>query len=222
LKYGLINEAAVGPDELLISMEAVRMIARTVHQHAFSIVNVRLMMRRLLLALLPLALAGCPTTTAMLVGAPALLSKSEFDERRTETKHQVEKGLISKEVGETNCRQMLNTVDRNHAAPPPVDPAICEFGSFADRRYELTRSVESGALTPELWVTKCKQLAGQPSGKDVCVYDPFADRMAQWRRLVKEGKSTQEGAEMDCRNYVKQARQHPIPGPEINEDACKL
>ena len=179
-------------------------------------------MRRLLLALLPLALAGCPTTTAMLVGAPALLSKSEFDERRTETKQQIEKGLISKEAGEINCRQMLNTVDRNHAAPPPVDPAVCEFGSFADKLYELTRSTESGALTPELWVTKCKQLAGQPSGKDVCRYDPFAVRISQWRRLVNEGKASKEGAEMDCRNYVKQVHQHPIPGPEISEDACKL
>ncbi len=179
-------------------------------------------MRRLLLALLPLALAGCPTTTAIVVGAPALLSKSQFDERRTETKQQIEKGLISKEAGETNCRQMLNTVDRNHAAPPPVDPAICEFGSFADKRYELTRSVESGALTPELWVTKCKQLAGQSSEKDGCVYDPFADRIVHWQRLVREGKASKEGAEMDCRNYVKQVREHPIPGPEINEDACTL
>ena len=79
-------------------------------------------MPRFLLALLPFVLAGCPTTTAMLVGAPALLSKSEFDERRTETKRQIEKGLISKGAGETNCRQMLNTADGNHAAPPPVDP----------------------------------------------------------------------------------------------------
>ena len=179
-------------------------------------------MRLLLLALLPFALTGCPMTTALVVGAPALLSKSEFDERRTETKQQIEKGLISKEAGETNCRQMLNTVDRNHAAPPPVDPAICEFGSFADKLHELTRSVESGALTPELWVTKCKQLVGQTSGKDRCVYDPFADRITQWRRLVTEGKATKEGAEMDCRNYVQHTRQHPIPGPEITEDACKL
>ena len=179
-------------------------------------------MRLLFFALIPFVLGGCPTTTALVVGAPALLSKSEFDERRTETKHQIEKGLISKEAGETNCRQMLNTVDRNHAAPPPVDPAICEFGSFTDKRYELTKSVESGALTPELWVVKCQQLAGQPSGIDVCRYDPFADRMIQWRRLVSEGKASKEGAEMDCRNYVKQVRQHPIPGPEITEDACKL
>ncbi len=179
-------------------------------------------MRRLLIAVLPITLAGCPTTTAMFVATPALLSKSEFDERRMETKQQIEKGLISKEAGETSCRQMLNTVDRNHAAPPPVDPSTCEFGSFADRRYELTRSVESGALTSELWMTKCKQLAGPPTGKDVCRYDPFADRISQWRRLVEEGKATKEGAEMDCRNFAKQARLHPIPGPEINEDACKL
>lgn len=179
-------------------------------------------MQRLFLVLLPLVLAGCPTTTAMVVGAPALLSKSEFDERRTETKQQIEKGLISKEAGETNCRHMLNTVDRNHAAPPPVDPATCEFGSLADQLYELTRSVESGALTPELWVTKCKQLAGQTVGKDRCVYDPFTDRITQWRRLVNEGKATKGGAEVDCQNYVKQVRQHPIPGPEIGEDACKL
>lgn len=179
-------------------------------------------MRLFFLGLLPLALAGCPTTTALMVGAPALLSKSEFDERRTETKQQIEKGLISKEAGETNCRQMLNTVDRNHAAPPPVDPAICEFGSFADKRYELTRSVESGALSPELWVTKCQQWAGQPIGENACRYDPFADRMAQWRRLVDEGKASKEGAEMDCRNYVKQVHEHHIPGPDIAEEACKL
>ncbi|MGC4097262.1 MAG: hypothetical protein QM706_09115 [Nitrospira sp.] len=179
-------------------------------------------MRRLVLAFLPLALAGCPTTTAMLVGAPALLSKSVFDERRTETKQQIDKGLISKEAGETSCRQMLNTVDRNHAAPPPVDPAVCDFGSFADKLYDLTRSVESGALTPELWVAKCRQLAGQSSGKDRCVYDPFADRIVQWQRLIQEGKATKEGAEMDCRNYVKQVREHPIPGPEIKEDMCRL
>jgi hypothetical protein len=179
-------------------------------------------MKRFLLGLLPLVLAGCPTTTAMLVGAPALLSKSEFDERRAETKQQIEKGLISKEAGETNCREMLHTVDRNHSAPPPVDPAICDFGSFADNLYELTKSVESGALTPELWVTKCQQLTGLPSGKDLCRYDPFMDRLAQWRRLVKEGQANKEGAEMDCRNHVKQVRQHPIPGPEISEDACKL
>ncbi len=184
--------------------------------------NVRLPMRRLLLGLLPLVLAGCPTTTAMMVGAPALLSKSEFDERRTETKRQIETGLISKEAGETNCRQMLNAVDRNHAAPPPVDPAACEFGSFADRLYELTRSVESGTLTADLWVTKCKQLAGQPSGRDVCRYDPFAERIIQWRRLVHEGKASKEGAEMDCRNHVRQVRRHPVPGPEIKEDDCKF
>lgn len=179
-------------------------------------------MRRLFLALLPLLLTGCPTTTALVVGAPALLSKSEFDERRTETKQQIEKGLISKEAGETSCRQMLNTVDRNHAAPPPVDPAVCEFGSFADKRYELTRSVESGALTPELWVTKCNQLTGQSSNHERCVYDPLADRLVQWRRLITEGKTSQEGAQMDCHNYVKQLREHPIPGPEIREEACKL
>jgi len=179
-------------------------------------------MRQFLFGLLPLILAGCPTTTAMLVGAPALLSKSEFDERRTEVKQQIEKGLISKEAGETSCRQMLNTVDRNHAAPPPVDSAVCEFGSFADKRYELTRSVESGALTPELWVTKCKQLAGPHSEKDACVYDPFAERISQWRRLVNEGKASKEGAEMDCRNYVKQVHEHPIPGSELKEDACKF
>ena len=179
-------------------------------------------MRRLLLGLVPLVLAGCPTTTAILVGAPALLSKSEFDERRTETKQQIEKGLISKEAGETSCRQMLNTVDRNHAAPPPVDPAVCEFGSFADTRYELTRSVESGALTPDLWVTRCKQLAGQPSGRDVCRYDPFAERIIHWRRFVHESTASKEGAEMDCRNHVQQVRQYPIPGPEIKEDDCKF
>lgn len=179
-------------------------------------------MRGVFLVLLPFVLAGCPTTTALVVGAPALLSKSEFEERRTETKQQIEKGLISKEAGETNCRQMLSTVDRNHAAPPPVDPAICEFGSFADQRYELSKSVESGALTPELWATKCQQLAGRPAGQDVCRYDPFADRMTHWRRLVSEGQASKEGAEMDCRNYVKQAREHHIPGPEIGEDACKL
>jgi len=188
----------------------------------FLYMDVRLLMRRLLLALLPLVLAGCPTTTALVVGAPALLSKSEFDERRTETKQQIEKGLISKEAGETSCRQMLNTVDRNHAAPPPVDPAVCAFGSFADQRYELTRSVESGALTPELWVTKCRQLTGQSSSQDRCVYNPFADRLVQWRRLITEGKASPEGAEMDCRTYVKQVREHPIPGPEIREEACKL
>ncbi|MDH4153136.1 MAG: hypothetical protein OEV01_05065 [Nitrospira sp.] len=179
-------------------------------------------MRRLLRALLPLVWAGCPTTMALVVGVPALFSKSEFDERRTETKQQIEKGLISKEVGEANCRQMLNTADRNHAAPPPVDPAVCEFGSFADKRHELTRSVESGALTPELWMTKCKQLAGQSSGKDVCRYDPFVERISRWHRLVNEGKSSREGAEMDCRNYVKWVREHPIPGPEISEDTCKF
>ncbi len=179
-------------------------------------------MRQLLLALLPFVLAGCPTTTAMMVAAPALLSKSEFDERRIEAKQQVEKGLISKEVGEASCRQMLNTAERNHSAPPPVDPAVCEFGSFADKRHEVTRATESGALTPELWVTRCKQLAGESSVNDPCVYDPLADRLTQWRRLVKEGKAAREGAEMDCRNYVKQVRQHPIPGPEIKEDACKF
>lgn len=179
-------------------------------------------MRRLLLALLPVVLAGCPTTTALLVAAPALLFKSEFDEKRIEAKQQVEKGLISKETGEVNCRQMLNTSERNHSAPPPVDPGVCEFGSFADKLHEVTRATESGALTPELWVTRCKQLAAESSVKHPCVYDPFAERMVHWRRLVKEGKAAKEGAEMDCRNYVKQVHEHPIPGPEIKEDACKL
>lgn len=95
-----------------------------------------------------------------------------------------------------------------------VIDGCCPYG----RAHDLPR----GHLTQELWVTECKQLGGQPSGKDVCRYDPFAERMAQWRRLVSEGKATKEGAEMDCRNYVKQARQHPIPGPEIAENTCKL
>ena len=98
-------------------------------------------MRRLLLGLLPLVLVGCPTTTAMLVGAPALLSKSEFDERRTETKQQIQKGLISKEAGETSCRQMLNTVDRNHAAPPRLIPPPVSSG----------RLPTSCMNSPDLW-----------------------------------------------------------------------
>jgi hypothetical protein len=113
-------------------------------------------MQRFLLGFLPLGLAGSPTTTAMMVGAPALLSKSKFDERWAETKQQVENGLISKEAGETNYSQMLHTVDRNHSDPPPVDPAIYDFGSFADNLCELTKSIESGTASPNggVWLKK--------------------------------------------------------------------
>jgi len=53
----------------------------------------------------------------------------------------------------------------DRARTPLVDPGICAGGSFADKHDELTRSVEGGALTPELWAITCQQLAGSPLRK---------------------------------------------------------
>lgn len=145
-----------------------------------------------------LLLPGC-----YLAAAPPFLFQSDFDDKRAALKQEVEKGLVSKEAAEISCRSMLGQVDRRHAAPPPYSPEICRFGSFADKRYELTKQAERGQLSSESWRRECLQIAGRPEGEDACTFDPLEDKVAQWKRLIETKQTTKEAVIIDCRSFLQ-------------------
>lgn len=167
---------------------------------------------RCLTGLLGLLLSGC-----YLAAAPPFLFQSDFDDKRAALKQEVEKGLVSKEAAEISCRSMLGQVDRRHAAPPPYSPEICRFGSFADKRYELTKQAERGQLSAESWRRECLQIAGRPEGEDACTFDPLQDKVAQWRRLVEAKQTTREAVILDCRTFLQAWRPPGAAAPDPDQ-----
>lgn len=171
--------------------------------------------RASLVSLALLSLAGC----YVLVASPFLF-QSDFDDKRSALKREVETGLVSKEAAEASCRSMLGQVDRGHAAPPPYPPESCDFGSFADKRYELTKMAERGQLSGESWRRECRQLAGPDEA--ACRFDPLGDKVAQWKRLISAKQTTKEAVEIDCRTFLKEWRGAGDMPVRETEEACKF
>jgi len=138
-------------------------------------------------------LSGC----ALLGYVPSLL-QSDFDEKRTELKQQVDQGLVSKEAAEGACVLMLRGVDRHHTAPPPYSDEVCHFGSFMDKRYELTKALNQGAISPKTWEHTCRDLPDQPKTGTPCELNQLQDKLKAWRSQIERGYTSKEAVTLDC------------------------
>lgn len=146
-----------------------------------------------------LSAAGC----AAVVGVPFLL-QSDFHDKREALKSDWQKERVSKEAARDACLKMLHQADRHHAAPPPYPDDVCDFGSFADRRYELTLALEGGLISQESWTREC--LALKPAGGQDCTYDPVGESVTAWKSAVARGITTKEAAQFDCERLIREKK----------------
>lgn len=142
-------------------------------------------------------LQGC----ILAVAAPFTI-QNEFNDKRAVLKDQVEKGIVPRDAGEAECLRMLDKVGRGMTAPPPISPDVCRFGSFADKRYELTLLAHKGTLTRDGWERECNALPNKPGAGDPCKYDPIGDQVVEWKRMIANGRATKDMVELDCRKVV--------------------
>jgi hypothetical protein len=164
------------------------------------------------LMLVSCGLSGC----VLLVAAPFLI-QNDFDDKRTELKKDFAKGLVSKESAETSCLSMLRTVDRHHVAPPPYPDEICQFESFADKRYELTKVLNQGIISRDIWEQECRALPDRPPTGDPCHLDQFQEKLAVWRSQIERGYTTKEAVITDCLTVA--SAEH---GEEESKTICQL
>ena len=157
----------------------------------------------------------------LFVAAPFTI-QNEFSEKRAALKDQVEKGLTPAAAGEAECLRMLDQVGRGMTAPPPISPEVCKFGSFADKRYELTLLVQKRTLTPEAWARECQALANKPVEGDPCKYDPIGEQLVEWKRLIADGRTSKEGAEHDCKKVVEAAASAGKQRTGSADDICQF
>ena len=107
--------------------------------------------------------------------------------------------------------------DYDHAAPPPYPDEICTFGSFADRRYELTKAFNQGAISQETWERECLALPGRPETGTPCRLDQLSEMLAVWHQRIREGITTEEAVRRDCLHWVTIHQ-----GDEITRESCQM
>lgn len=163
------------------------------------------------------ALQGC----ILFVAAPFTI-QNEFNEKRAALKAQVEKGAVPREAGEAECQRMLGQVGRGRTAPPPISPDVCKFGSFADKRYELSVLVQRGALSPDSWARECHALPNKPTSGEPCKYDPIGEQVVEWKRLIADSRTTKEAAEFDCLKVVNAANSTGQQRTWSAHDVCRF
>jgi hypothetical protein len=149
------------------------------------------------LAVMLLAISGC----SLLVAAP-FLAQNTFDEKRAQLKREYQRDLFSHKAAFTACVSMLRQVDGRHTAPPPYSDDVCDFGSFADKRYELTKALEQGLISQDSWERECLNLPGKPATGNPCHLDQVQERLAVWRSQIQHGYATREAVKLDCDQFV--------------------
>jgi hypothetical protein len=162
------------------------------------------------------AIQGC-----ILLAAIPFSIQNEFDDKRAGLKIQVEKGTIPRDAGEAECRRMLDQVGRGMTGPPPISPNVCTFGSFADKRYELTILVQQRKISPESWVRECQSFPDKPASEEACRYDPIGEQVVEWKRMIASHRISQESAQFDCQKVLSaaQAGQQQISS---GHDVCRF
>lgn len=130
-------------------------------------------------------------------------TRSDFDAKRDQLKKDTERKLISAEQAALACLTTLQAGgDQGYAAPLPYPDEICTFGSFADRRYELTRAFNRGEISQETWKRECLGLPGRPETGTPCHLDQFTEMLDVWRQRIQEGRTTKEAVRWDCLKWV--------------------
>ncbi len=165
------------------------------------------------LALLSLPVHGC----SLIVASPPWLFQSEFDDQRVELKREVAQKLISAEQAEGACLLTLRHVHHGYAASPPYPDEICTFGSFADRRYELTKAFNQGVISQESWERECLALPGRPENDASCHLDQLGEMLVVWHQQVQRGDWTEEAVQRDCLNWVASHG-----GDDVAKERCQI
>lgn len=166
------------------------------------------------LVVLSLTLHGC----FLLQTAFHVATRSGFDAKRDELKREAERKLIPAEQAALACRTALQAGgEQGHAAPLPYPDEICTFGSFADRRYELTRSFNRGEISLETWERECLALAGRPETGTPCHLDQLTEMLAVWRQRIQEGRTSKEAVRWDCLNWVDSHN-----GDDLTKERCEI
>lgn len=130
-------------------------------------------------------------------------TRSDFDANRDQLKKDLEQKLIPAEQAALACRTALQAGgEQGYAAPLPYPDEICTFGSFADRRYELTRAFNRGEISEETWERECLALPGRPKAGSPCHLDQLTEMLAVWHQRIQEGRTTKEAARYDCLKWV--------------------
>ena len=145
-------------------------------------------------------------------------TRSDFDAKRDELKKDAERKLVSAEQAALACRTALYAGgDQGYAAPLPYPDEICTFGSFADRRYELTRSFNRGEMSLETWERECLALPGRPEAGTPCHLDQLTEMLAVWHLRIHEGRTTKEAARWDCLKWVASHE-----GDDVMKERCEM
>ena len=145
-------------------------------------------------------------------------TRSDFDAKRDELKRDAERTLIPAEQATLACLTALQAGgEQGYAAPLPYPDDICHFGSFADRRYELTRALNRGDMSQETWERECLALPGRPEAGTPCHLDQFTDMLAVWRQRIQEGRTTKEAVRWDCLKWVDSHH-----GDDVMKKRCEI
>ncbi|WP_455377154.1 hypothetical protein [Petrachloros mirabilis] len=161
-----------------------------------------------------LALQGC----ILLQTGFHTATRSDFDGKRDQLKKDAERKLISAEQAALACRTALQTGgDQGYAAPLPYPDEICTFGSFADRRYELTRAFNQGDISQETWEQVCLALPNRPKAGTPCHLDQLTEMLAAWRQRIQEGRTTKEAVQWDCLKWVASHK-----GDNVMKERCEI
>lgn len=156
------------------------------------------------LILLLLALQGCGDIVAGMLPSHMRMHHAAdpgFHQEYTEQKRLVQQNLISAEAAGKACLVSLNRVHSGHFTPPPYPNEICKIGSFANRRYELTKQVVRGVISPETWEQECLALPDRPETGTPCYFDPLGDMLAIWHQMVQQGVATEEAVRQECLDW---------------------
>ena len=170
--------------------------------------------KRLFVMVLSVTLHGC----VLLQTGFHVATRSDFDAKRDQLKKDAEQHLIPAEQAALACRTALQAGgEQGYAAPLPYPDEICTFGSFADRRYELTRAFNRGEISEETRERECLALPGRPPNGSPCHLDQLTEMLAVWHQRIQEGRTTTEAARWDCLKWVVSQN-----GDDRMKERCEL
>ena len=142
-------------------------------------------------------LQGC---IGVAVGGGAIVSQvmqGDFDSRRAMVKEEWGLGRLPHDQSRNGCLALMTQPDPKHAAPPPYDERVCDFGSPWDLRYELVKSIEQGLIGPSEWLARCEGIPNRPNDT-FCQYDPIAEKVTAWKAHIAAMRASTDGVLMDC------------------------
>ena len=142
-----------------------------------------------------------------------------FDTRRAMIKQEWADGRLPLDQASSGCRGILTQVDANHAALPAYLDRVCDFGSFYDEQYELSRAAEVGLISQTVWEQRCNAVISKSNDPRACIYDPLGDRIAAWKEAMASKYISKEAVQMDCQLLFEN---RPSIAGVSTQDVCRF